>query len=113
MKRPGAGNLDRRITLRRVTTVNNEFNEPVETWTDFATVWAQRRDASANESYRAQEVGAEISARFTIRLSSLVADVDPLYRVLFKGREYNITAVRELDRNRFLEIDAVARSETP
>ena len=29
---------------------DNEFNEPVETWSDLATVWAKRQDASAGES---------------------------------------------------------------
>lgn len=34
-----AGNLDRRITIQRATKINNEFNEPIETWADLATVW--------------------------------------------------------------------------
>jgi head-tail adaptor len=58
-----AGTLDRRITIRRAVLAPNGFNEPVATWVDLATVWAGRRDASASESYRAQEVGAQISLR--------------------------------------------------
>ena len=108
-----AGDLDRRITIRRASLVPNEFNEPIEIWSDLRTVWAKRTDASASESYRAQEVGAQISARFLIRRTSQVADVNPLDRIAFHGREYNITRVAEPagTRNRWLEIDAVARAE--
>jgi SPP1 family predicted phage head-tail adaptor len=109
----GAGTLDRRITIRRATVTLNEFNEPIETWSDLATVWAKRTDASAAEGYRAQEVGAQISARFLIRYSSDVADVDPKDRIAFDGREYNIIGVREPQgtRNQWREIDAVARAD--
>jgi SPP1 family predicted phage head-tail adaptor len=106
-----AGELDRRITIQRATMTPNEFNEPIETWGDLTTVWAKRRDASETESYRAQEVGAEITARFTIRWSSVVASVNPRDRLSFDGRLYNITAVRDVGRNRWREIDAVARAD--
>jgi SPP1 family predicted phage head-tail adaptor len=107
-----AGDLDVRITIRRATTAANAFNELIETWGDLVTVWAKRIDASAAESYRAQEVGAEITTRFIIRWSSDVDDVNPKDRVAFAGREYNITAVRNVGRNEWREIDAVARAES-
>jgi head-tail adaptor len=64
-------------------------------------------------THPAQEVGAQISARFVIRRTSKVADVNPKDRISFKGREYNITRVGEPagTRNRWIEIDAVARAE--
>lgn len=107
----GAGILDRRITLQRATTVRNDFNEPIETWGTLATVFANKADASASESYRAQEVGAEITSRFKIRWSSTISSVNPRDRVTFGGRVYNITGVRESVRNRWLEIDCVARDD--
>ena len=108
---PAAGELDRRITIQRATVTLNEFNEPIETWGDLTTVWAKRRDASATESYRAQEVGAQISTRFTIRWSTTVEGVTPTDRVSFDDRLYNITAVRDIGRNQWREIDAVARAD--
>jgi SPP1 family predicted phage head-tail adaptor len=108
-----AGQLDRRITIRRATITHDEFNSPVPAWSDLVTVWAKRTDASAAESYRAQQVGAQISARFTIRYSSDVAGVNPKDRIAFAGREYNITRVGEVagTRNQWIEIDAVARAD--
>ena len=107
----GVGELDRRITIQRATVTLNAFNEPIETWSDHATVSAKRRDASATESYRAQQVGAEITARFTVRWSSLTSDVNSGHRLRFDDKIYNITAVRDVGRNRWREIDAVARAE--
>ncbi len=108
---PDIGKLDRRITIQRATITYNEFNEAIETFGDYATVWAMRQDATAGESYRAQEVGAQITTRFTIRWSAHMRDVNPADRILFDGRSYNITATREMGRNRWIEIDAVARAE--
>src|SRR5262245_3002977 len=106
-----AGRLHYRITLFRATAASNHFNEPTTTWCELTTIWAARRDASAGESYWAQEVGAEISARFTIRWSSQVADVDAHDRLVCDSREFNITAVRDVGRREWREIDAVSRSQ--
>jgi SPP1 family predicted phage head-tail adaptor len=114
---PGAGSLDRRITLQRstVSDTGNAYGEPVETWTTIATVWAEKIDASANESYRAQEVGAKITRRFRIRHSSDVSGLNPVDRLLYDGVVHQITGVRELQgtRNRWLEIDCVSRPDIP
>jgi SPP1 family predicted phage head-tail adaptor len=107
----GSGSLNRRATLQRATVTRNDFNEEIETWNTLASVWINRRDASANEAYRAQEVGAQISTRFTIRYSSDVDDLNPRDRLLYDGTVYNITGVRETQRNRWLEVDCVARPD--
>lgn len=104
-----AKTLDRRITLQRAQVVRNEFNEHVEAWEDLATVFANRRDASAGESYRAQEVGAQITTTFTIRYSSTVADLNPRDRIIYAGVVHEITGVRETERNRWLEVSCVAK----
>lgn len=107
----GSGKMNRRITLQRATVVRNAFNDEIETWGTLATVWAQRHDVSAAEGFRAQEVGAELTARFTIRYSATVASLNPRDRLLYGGRIFNITGVREKDMNRWLEVDCVARDD--
>ena len=109
-----AGDLDRRITFQRVTvTTGGAYNEPQEVWSDLVAVRAKRTDASAAEGYRAAEVGTQISTRFTVRWSSLVSSVSPLDRLVFEGRTFNITGVREVAgaTRQWIEIDAVARGE--
>lgn len=107
----GAGPLDRRITIRRKSVTAGDFNSPVETWHDDPPVWAAKQDASAAEGYRAQEVGARITRRFTIRWSANASTITPEHRVLFEGIEHDIVAVRDVGRRRWREIDAVARAE--
>ena len=109
----GAGELNERITIQRATVTQNAFNENVESWNTLATVWAGRRDASGSERYRAQEVGAEITVRFTIRRTSTVSNVNANDRISYDGHIYNIVAVREVQRNRMIEIDAVVRRDIP
>jgi SPP1 family predicted phage head-tail adaptor len=106
-----AGALDRRVTIRRAAISYGTFNDPVSTWLDLITVWAAARRVTDIEQFRAQEIGAEVTARFTIRYSSEVADLGPADRLAFEGREYNITGVRELGRREWLEISAAARAE--
>lgn len=106
-----AGALDRRVTFQRATVTYDEFGSEARSWEILATVWANRRDASASEGYRATEVGADISARFTIRYSSDVADLNPRDRAIHNGIVYEITGVREVARHRWLEVDTVARSD--
>lgn len=109
-----AGILDRRVTIQRATlTAGGDYNEPQETWSDLATLWARRADISATEAYRAQEVGAEITTRFTVRYSTLSATITPKDRLVFDGETFNITRTMEPvgTRNQWIEIHAVARAD--
>lgn len=105
----GAGNLDRKITIQRATTVPNEFNEPVETWADFVTVWAMRRDVSDGEKFAAGQVGSSLRSRFTIRSSSETRTITPADRLAHDSAIWSIHGVKEANegRRRFIEITAV------
>lgn len=107
----GSARMNRRLVIQRAVTTPNGFNEPVETWETLATVWCDRKDVSAAEMYRAQEVGATITTRFTIRYSAATADVNPRDRISFDGIFYNIAGVREKQRGRWMEIDCFARQD--
>lgn len=102
-----AGDLDQVITVQR-KQMDWSAPEPKEDWVDLLTCRAARRDVSAGESYRAQAVQAKISSRFTVRWSPQTADVKPTDRIKFAGRNYNITGARDVGRQRFRELDAVA-----
>ncbi|AWC25457.1 Bacteriophage head-tail adaptor [Aminobacter sp. MSH1] len=109
---PGAGMLDRRITIERATSVPNELNEPVETWVTLVTVWAQRKDSSdmvKTELLGAEQVGAYHLSHFVIRSSSTTKTVSPVDRINYDGHLWNIKGTKETvdGRNRFIEITAV------
>src|SRR5690554_5007876 len=66
-----AGDLDRRITIRRATvTTNPGTGLPEETWGDLATVWAHRHDVSDSEKYAAGSIHSALLSRFTVRSSA-------------------------------------------
>ena len=103
--------LDRKITLQRATTTTNEYGEEVQTWGTLATVWASKKDVSDGERIAAAAASAEIGTRFQIRWDSSWSDLSPLDRVVYDGRTYNISAVKEIGRREGLEISAAARAE--
>ncbi|WP_406871619.1 head-tail adaptor protein [Aminobacter sp. P9b] len=110
---PGAGKLDRRITIERATSVPNELNEPVETWVQLVTVWAQRKDSSDMVKTEllggAEQVGAFLLSHFVVRSSSTTKTVSPVDRIAYDGHVWNIKGTKETaeGRNRFIEITAV------
>ena len=107
-----AGRLDRRISLERFGTYKDEFNSDVETWGPLCTVYAAYEPIRDGEKFRAGETAAGLSARFTIRYSSQVADLNPKDRLTFKGVTYAILNVKEVEgRNVALEITCAARGD--
>lgn len=106
-----AGKLDRRITLRRATKVQDSLGQEGQTWSDLATVWASRRRASSRETLAAAEISAAITDVFEIRYDSLWSDLSPLDQVVFDDRSYDIASVEEIGRREGLRIAAVARAE--
>lgn len=104
--------LDRRITIQRKTSTQNALGEDVEMWADMATVFAAKRDVSDGERVAAAEVSATITTRFQIHWSPTVKGIAPGdHRVVYDARTYDITAVKEIDRRKGLEITAAARAE--
>lgn len=107
-----AGDLNRRITLERATVNKDEFNSDIETWGTLATVWASYEPIRDGEKFRAGETAAGLSARFVIRHSSQVADLNPTDRLVFKGVTYAILNVKETGgRNVGLEITCAGRAD--
>lgn len=104
--------FDRTITIERFTSKQDPGSgENVETWATLATVSASKKDVSDRERIASAEVQAEITTRFVIRYSSTVADLNPKDRVVFDGRTYAISAVKEVGRREGVEISASARSD--
>lgn len=108
-----AGALDRRITLRRAITGRDAANAPVLDWHNLATVWAAWAPLSDIERARAQQTAATATDRFRIRWSTDVEDLSPSDQLIFDGRLYAISAVRQLGRRVDLEITATALVDRP
>lgn len=109
-----AGQLDRKITLQRQgADVDNGLGTEPGEWATLATVCARLMPMSGAERLAALENAAFASARFMIRKSSDVEDLNAKDRIEYPvGSEayHNIVNVREEGRA-FLVIDAVARGD--
>jgi len=103
-----SGRLDRRLTLQRRTLTENDYGEAVETWTDLATVWAEKIPVRGAERYAAMQTVAEVDTRFKIRYRT---DISPLDRVVCAGTTYDVKGVLEIGRREGWEIYATARAE--
>jgi SPP1 family predicted phage head-tail adaptor len=106
-----AGKMDRRITLERFTETVDQFNEPVKAWGALATRWASYEPISDGERFRAGETAATASARFVIRHSATVADLNPKDRLTFDGAAWQILHVKEIGRREGIEISATVRAD--
>ncbi|KFB10336.1 phage head closure protein [Nitratireductor basaltis] len=103
-----AGKLDRKITIQRFTETTNEYNEPIQTWADFISVRAQRKDVSDGEKFAAGQVGSTLMARFTTRSSEQSRTIKPTDRISHEGAIWQIIGLKEAGegRRRFIEITA-------
>lgn len=98
--------LNHRITLARLQNGHDALNQPIEDWSDFATVFADVRFQSGAEVIRA---GAEVSiVRVSIRIRART-DVTPAMRARYNGVDYEIKSVLpDVDRSfMFLVCEAI------
>lgn len=73
---------------------------PVETWTDLATLRAEKLDQTTEEFIRGSGANDETVIIFRSRFIAGVTNAD---RILFGGQPFNIKEVMPLGRNRGLE----------
>lgn len=110
----GAGALDRRITLQRLTEgAQDGFGHPAETWADLTTVSASRADVSDGERVSAGQRDSALMSRFVVRSSAVARTVTTLDRISYGGDTWSIKGVKETGdgRLRFIELTAVRDSD--
>lgn len=104
-----AGAMDRLITIQSKSTSQDSYGEPIETWSDYTTVWAQRRDLRGNEFFAGQQLSAQVNTVFKIRYQSGITPYS--HRISYDGLVYDILGVIELGRREALELMVKARVE--
>jgi SPP1 family predicted phage head-tail adaptor len=105
--------LDRRITIQSQLITHSDSGEEVVEWSTVATVWAEKRENAGAERFAArQNVGYAVKT-FAFRWSNAVSGITVEHRILFDGRQFNITDVREIGRRQGIEVDAWAAGELP
>lgn len=106
------GKLDRRVTFQSKIVGENESNEDEETgWENIdtnPTVWASKNERSGNEAYRADKLTDYLNVVFVCRYRN---DITPKNRLVCDGIPYNILAVAEISRKRYMSIDCESGGE--
>lgn len=95
------GNMDRRITIERITKTRKPSGDTIQTWMPVTTVWAEVLQQTASEfftGYGEAETGTVI---FRVRYVPGLTTAD---RVTFDGNEYGLKEIKELGRRDALEL---------
>jgi SPP1 family predicted phage head-tail adaptor len=104
-----AGRMDRKITIqKKVTTRDNTYGQPNYSYTNVATVWAERGAPPLNRSSEQEQGNKIVSrrlARYTIRYSTTTSVIDETMRILDGAETYEITDVAIRKREGYIRID--------
>lgn len=108
----GPGDLDRTVVFQKATDVDNGLNV-TQTWANFFTCRARRRDVADGEAVAADQLSSFLRTRFVVRSSSETRQVTPAFRLVHEGATYNILGVKETNdgRGMFLEVTAVKNND--
>lgn len=94
-----SGRLNRRITIQQRTAGSDSYGQPVESWIDVVSVWANVRPIKGRELLIAQSMKSEAIVNIDIRYRP---GIDASMRINYNGRIFNIQAV--IDENERHEI---------
>lgn len=106
-----AGRLRRRVTIQSQSTSRDAAGQPVDTWTDVATVWAAVEDVQGREIIRG---GGAVTAHVTttVRMRHRT-DIDTGMRIV-DGSRILLVAAPPIDLDgRRREIEVLCQEVTP
>lgn len=87
-----SGRLRHRVTIQRRASGQDEAGQPVDTWTDYKTVWAEIKPMQGEEYYTQTAERAEITHELRMRGGITVRPRD---RIRFGGRTFDIEHVAD------------------
>lgn len=85
-----AGLLNNRITVQQLAGGVDALGQPVQTWANLATLWADIRHSSGVESIKADALTSSVRASIRIRYRT---DITTGMRAVGPLSTYNIVAV--------------------
>jgi SPP1 family predicted phage head-tail adaptor len=104
-----AGTLDRRITIEQRSLSQDAYGQDTATWSEWATVWAQKRPKTGREYFEAHQERAEAEVVWRIRHRDGVKAGE--MRVNDGDHTYDIESVIEMGRREGLELLTKAEVE--
>lgn len=89
------------ITIRVAVITRDDQGGTIETWQDFATVYARAKAVRAADRYRSGRIMAIESYEFVVRW---IDNLDPKMRIIFRGKEFLITGIEPYDDRAWIKI---------
>ncbi len=105
-----SGRLTYTLYIQRKSGVIDDFGTVTDTWTDVATLRAERVENDAAEVIRDNTREADET---TITFRTRFATVLQSDRLIFETKPFDIISVKEIGRKRGLEIKAISRGQLP
>ncbi|MEI7584610.1 phage head closure protein [Runella sp.] len=98
-----AGTMDVLVSLQRYTeTTDTNTGEKLQTWTEYATAWAERKESeNGSEQVNADRREHKQVVYYTIRYNS---DITVKDRIVSDGLNFNIVNIANLYRNLYLKL---------
>lgn len=104
-----AGSLRQRVTIQSHVQTQDEYGEPIEAWSDLATVWAAVEPDKAREFFGAEQIQGQTTVRIRMRYRD---DVTREMRAVHEGHVYDIQGVlHQYERHRELWLMCVERHQ--
>ena len=82
-----ASKLTHYITVQQKQKTEDALGQTIETWVDYASMWANVKFESGAEFNRANRESSEVVASVRVRYRE---DITTEMRVMFKGKVYNL-----------------------
>lgn len=103
------GKLDKRITIQKFSTIQNENGFDIEDWVDYKTIWASVNNLWGKEFYAAKQVNMENTVEFVVRYSRDLENISTKeYRIFWNNRAFNIIFIDNIQyENKWLKIKAM------
>ncbi|EPY2275485.1 phage head closure protein [Clostridium sporogenes] len=96
------GKMDKRITIQKFSTTQNENGFDIEEWDDYRTLWASMNNLWGKEFYAAKSTNSENTIEFIVRYSKDLKNINTKeYRI--KTIKYK-NATKEKDKYRYFDI---------
>jgi SPP1 family predicted phage head-tail adaptor len=94
-----AGKMDQRVTLQIKTDTRDSSGDPVRSWADSWTDWAEAISKGGTEYYAAQKVNAATEIVFRMRYKSTLATstASANYRIKWLTRYFEILNINHVN----------------
>lgn len=94
-----AGKRRYKITIQKSTMADDTSGQPLPTWANFCTRFADVEATSGSERFRGRQITAQMTHVIQLLSDSVTKQITPGMRVLWQDRIIDLVVVKNLDGN--------------